>query len=277
MDQVQYGGSLGGPIVADRTFYFGNVEQRRLDQTGLTTISEANASAINARLRAVGYAGPLVATGLYANPVDTTNVLGKIDHQINGRDQLSVRYSLYDVRAENARGAGGLTAPSASSGLDNLDQSIALGNTLILSSRTVLETRAQIARGNLRAPAADPIGPAVSIAGAGSFGTSSGSPTRRVNTLYQVVNNLSHHAGAHAFRAGVDALYNDDQITYPRSVRGAYTFSSLANFLSGTYNNAGFTQTFGVSEVAQTNPSIGVYVQDEWKAGAQLTLNLGVR
>lgn len=277
MDQVQYGGSLGGPIVADRTFYFGNVEQRRLDQTGLTTISEANASAINARLRAVGYAGPLVATGLYANPVDTTNVLGKIDHQINGRDQLSVRYSLYDVRAENARGAGGLTAPSASSGLDNLDQSIALGNTLILSSRTVLETRAQIARGNLRAPAADPIGPAVSIAGAGSFGTSSGSPTRRVNTLYQVVNNLSHHAGAHAFRAGVDALYNDDQITYPRSVRGAYTFSSLANFLSGTYNNAGFTQTFGVSEVAQTNPGIGMYLQDEWKAGARLTLNLGVR
>ena len=31
------GGSLGGPLVANRTFYFSNVEQRRLDQTGLTT------------------------------------------------------------------------------------------------------------------------------------------------------------------------------------------------------------------------------------------------
>ena len=50
--------------------------------------------------------------------------------------------------------------------------------------------------------------------------------------MYQVVNNLSHQAGAHALRAGVDFLYNDDSITYPRSVRGAYTFSSLANFLS---------------------------------------------
>ena len=39
----------------------------------------------------------------------------------------------------------------------------------------------------------------------------------------------------------------------------------FANFLTGTYNNAGFTQTFGVTEVAQTNPNLGVYIQDEWQ------------
>ena len=277
MDQAQYGGSLGGPLVANRTFYFTNIEQRRLDQTGLTTITDANTAAINARLAGVGYGGPLVATGVYPNPVDTTNVLGKLDHQISGRDQLSVRYSLYDVRAENSRGAGGLNAPSASSRLDNLDQTIALSNTLTLSSRTVLETRAQFAHGDLGAPATDQIGPAVSVAGVASFGTSSGSPTRRVNSLYQVVNNLSHQAGAHALRVGVDFLYNDDQITYPRSVRGAYTFSSLANFLADVYNNAGFTQTFGVSAIAQTNPNVGMYAQDEWKVSPEVTVNAGVR
>ena len=58
MDQSQYGGSLGGPVVTDRTFYFANVEQRRLDQSGLTTISPANVSAVNARLSAVGYQAP---------------------------------------------------------------------------------------------------------------------------------------------------------------------------------------------------------------------------
>ena len=110
-----------------------------------------------------------------------------------------------------------------------------------------------------------------------SFGTSSGSPTRRINQLYQVVNNLSHQAGAHAFRGGVDFLYNDDQITYPRSVRGSYSFSSLATFLAGVYNNAGFTQTFGASDVSQTNPNLGVYAQDEWKVSTRVTLNVGVR
>jgi hypothetical protein len=277
MDQAQYGGTLGGPLVANRTFYFANVEQRRLDQTGLTTITDGSVAAINARLTAVGYGGPLVVTGVYPNPVDTTNVLGKVDHQISGRDQLSLRYSLYDARAENSRGAGGLNAPSASSQLDNLDQTIALGNTLTLSARTVLETRAQFARSDLRAPATDPIGPFVSVAGVASFGTSSGSPTRRVNSLYQLVNNLSHQAGAHAFRVGLDVLYNDDDITFPRSVRGAYTFSSLANFLAGVYNNAGFTQTFGVSDVAQTNPNLGMYAQDEWKLSPEVTLNVGLR
>ena len=104
----------------NRTFYFTNVEQRRLDQTGLATISDANVAAVNARLAAVGYQGPLIATGIYPNPVDSTNLLAKVDHQVNGRDQFSVRYSLYDVAAENSRGAGGLNAPSASAALDNL-------------------------------------------------------------------------------------------------------------------------------------------------------------
>jgi hypothetical protein len=51
----------------------------------------------------------------------------------------------------------------------------------------------------------------------------------------------------------------------------------MANFLSGTYNNAGFGQTFGITELAQTNPNLGVYVQDEWKVTPAVTLNAGVR
>src|SRR5205814_4822514 len=110
-----------------------------------------------------------------------------------------------------------------------------------------------------------------------AFGTLSTSPTRRLNKMYELVDNLSHQAGAHALRAGVDFLYNDDTITFPRSIRGAYSFSSLANFLAGVYNNAGFTQTFGATVVAQTNPNVGLYAQDEWKILSTLTVNAGLR
>jgi hypothetical protein len=277
MTQRQYGGSIGGPVVRDRTFYFANVEQRRLNQTGLATISDDNVTSINDRLAAVGYPGSLITTGIYPNPAHSAYALGKVDHQVNGKDQFSARYSAYHVTSDNSRGAGGLNAPSASAGLDDTDQSAAFSNIATLSSRTVNETRAQVSHGDLSAPPSDLVGPAVSITGVASFGTLSGSPTRRQNTMYQIVDNVSHQSGAHAVRAGVDFLYNGDTITFPRSIRGAYSFSTLANFLSGTYSNSGFTQTFGTTSVSQTNPNVGVYGQDEWKLRRDLTVNAGLR
>jgi len=277
MQQWQYGASAGGPLVRDRTFYFANVERRELDQTGVVTIAPDAVRAINSRLATTGYRGPLVATGVYQSPVRSTNVLSRIDHQIGGADLLTVRYSAYDVRADNARGAGGLSAPSASAALDSIDHAIAASNTRSLSGATVNETRAQFAWSNLEAPPTDAIGPAVSIAGVASFGRLSSSPTARRNRLLQVVDNISHQSGPHAIRAGFDFLHNRGRITYPRAAGGSYAFSSLENFLAGVYNNAGFTQTFGATGVSQSNSNVGLYAQDEWKVRRGVTLNYGVR
>ncbi len=277
MTQAQYGASLGGPIVHAKTFYFANFERRELNQSGLATITPANVAAINARLSAIGYPGPQVSTGIYPNPVHLGNFLGKVDHRFGERDQLTARYSLYHTTSMNSRGAGGLNAPTASANLNDADHVIALSNSYTVSARAVNETRGQFWSSRLQAPPSDPIGPAVSISGVATFGTSSGAPTGRHNKLAQVVDNFSYQAGAHALRAGVEYLYNDDTIEYPRSARGSYSFSSLANFLSGNYNNSGFTQTFRNSRVHQTNPNVGFYAQDEWKAAKSLTVNLGVR
>ncbi len=275
--QAQYGASLGGPVVRDRTFFFGNFERRDLNQSGLITITPANLAAINQRLDAVGFSGLRPTTGIYPNPVHLSNVLAKVDHQFSARDQFSVRYSLYDTNSSNSRGAGALNAATASQGVDNADHTLAVSNILTLSPRTVNETRGQYTHSDLQAQPSDLAGPSVNISGVAVFGRLSSSPTGRLNHLVEIVNNLSHQAGAHAFRAGGNFLYNDTTIQFPRSVRGAYTFSSLANFLSGVYNNAGFTQTFGNTVVAQTNPNVGFYVQDEWKVRPSFTLNAGLR
>jgi hypothetical protein len=277
LTQAQYGASLDGPIIRNRTFYFANFEQRELNQSGLITISTANVTAINARLLALGFGGPLLFTGLYSNPVHNTNFFGKLDHEFSARDQFNARYSLYDVHSTNSRGAGALSAASASAGLDNRDQTIAAANILEFSPRIVNETRAQFTHSDLDAPPSDPIGPAVTISGIASFGTLSGSPTARRNNLYELADSLSWQHTTHAIRAGIDFLDNNDTITYPRSYRGSYSFSSLTSFLAGTYNNSGFTQTFNNSVVSQTNPNAGFFAQDEWKPDPHLTLNLGLR
>ena len=277
MHQDQYGASLGGPMVRDRTFYFANVEQRRLDQSGLTTIAPATVNIINARLQAVGYPGALISTGVYPSPVDSTNVHARVDHQVSGADQITARYGQYNVSSSNSRGAGGIGAPSGSAALENVDRTVAVSNTMTLSPRTVNETRAQYAFSDLRAPSTDPIGPTVNIAGVAVFGTFSSSPTLRVNKMFEVVDNVSHQRGAHALRAGVDFLFNQDTINNPGAIRGSYSFSTLANFLSGTYNNAGFSQVFGTTSATQSNPNVGIYGQDEWKVGSNLTVNAGLR
>ncbi|MCU1329593.1 MAG: hypothetical protein JWN34_4963 [Bryobacterales bacterium] len=277
MTQAQYTAGLGGPVVRDRTFYFASFEQRLLNQSGLITIHPANVAAINNRLATTGYSGAPIFTGLYSNPVHNINFLGKLDHRLNNRDDFSLRYSVYSVASRNSRGVGALSATTAAADLDNTDHTIAVGNVLTVSPRMVNETRGQITWSELAAEPTDPSGPAVSISGVATLGRATGSPTGRGNRLYELADNFSWQSGAHAFRAGVDFLYNDLTITYPRSVRGSYSFSSLANFLSGTYNNAGYTQTFGNPVVSQTNPNIGVYAQDEWKLTPKLTLNAGLR
>jgi len=275
MDQEQFGFSLGGPVRRNRTFYFTNVERKVLDQTGVVAITPENVAIINTKLNQVVYPGMPVTTGIYPNPVHSSNVLGKIDHQVSGADQLSVRFAQYDVVSEQSRGVGNLNAPSASSALDSIDRSLAISNVWTISSNTVNEIRAQISHADLKAYSTDRIGPQVAISGVANFGTLSSSPWRRENTLFQAVSNLSHRAGAHALRAGVDVLFNDDTITFPRTFRGSYTFSSLANFQTGNYS--GFAQTFGDPAISQKNPSVGLYAQDEWRVNSRLTLNGGIR
>ena len=220
MRQAQFGLSVGGPIVRDRTFYFVNAERRHLDQTGLSTIAPENVAVINDRLVTVGYGGPSVATGEYPQPVRATHLIGKVDHHQDSGGHLSVRYSLYSVDAENSRGAGALNAPSASASLDNSDHAVAVGHVRSLTPTTVLEARGQFAYGDLEAPPTDPVGPSVSIQGVAGFGRLAGNPTGRRNRMYQAVGNLSHQAGAHALRTGIDVIHNDSTITYPTRQQG---------------------------------------------------------
>ena len=94
--------------------------------------------------------------------------------------------------------------------------------------------------------------------------------------MYQVVDNLSHQAGAHALRAGVDFLFNDDTITYPRSVRGSYTFSSLANFLAGALQrlHADVRRPGRLADESRTSASTR---RTNGRSARGLTLNLGLR
>ena len=165
LTQAQYGASLGGPVVRNRTFYFANFEQRLLNQSGLITIAPANVEAINARLRSFGLPGRADCDRPLSESRAQRELLREVDHQFNARICLARATACTGVYSENSRGAGALNAATASAGLDNLDQTIAASNI----ADAVAADRERDARPvhvqQPEAPPSDPIGPAVSIAG----------------------------------------------------------------------------------------------------------------
>ncbi len=116
----QYGGSLGGPIIKDKTFFFADYEGQRENGSQSSTACVPSAADIAAATAAIGGPGninPVIAALLKRSPwpattvsdsncpnVTTANpfrnrvdsVIGKIDHNLNERNLMTGRYYFGD-------------------------------------------------------------------------------------------------------------------------------------------------------------------------------------
>jgi Carboxypeptidase regulatory-like domain/TonB dependent receptor len=273
--QAQYGATFGGPVRRDRTFFFSNFEQTRLNSAAVVTIAPAAAAAVNTRLDALDYSGPRLSTGVVPAGNDATNFLLRLDHQLGQSSQFIARYNLYRLDALNARNVGGLNAVSRGTALVDRDQTLALSLVTTLGQGALNEVRFQFTRSRLVAPVNDEAGPAVNISGVTNFGTATFSPTRRDADVFEALDNLTTQRGAHSYKFGGDYLHNSLRIEFPGATRGVYTFTSLSNFLTGSYGN--YQQAFGEPSQTISNPNVGLYVQDEWRPRPGLTVNYGLR
>jgi hypothetical protein len=276
LTQAQYGASLGGPIRRGQTFFFTNFEQMNQNAAGIITIAPENVTAINTTLDSIGYRGQRITTGEFPNSTDARNFFAKVDHRASERHQAAVRYSFYDVLSTNARGVGGLSAISRGTNLDNRDHTIAGSDVFTASGNTINETRVLFTHSDLAAPLLDPEGPAISISGVANLGTSSSSPTARLGNTFEAAETISLVAGRHTIKAGGDYLLNRETIVFPGALQGTYSFSSLSAFQAGRYD-VSFQQAFGAASQFQSNPNMGVFFQDEWRATSRLNVNAGIR
>src|SRR4051812_36090080 len=275
LNQNQFGLTFGGPIVRDRTFWFGNLERTQQDRTGIVTIAPASVIAVNATLDASGYRGPRITTGNFPTGYTGNNAFLRIDHQASAGPRLQVRYNLYNVTSANARNVGGLSDISRGAALDDTDHSVAASYLTTLSSGMINEARLQYTHSRLGAPVNDIVGPAVTIAGVANFGVATSSPTGRDTDVVQAVDTVTIQHGTHLVKTGVDVLYNRINILFPGALQGSYTFASLADFQRGVY--AQYQQAFGVPSLLQSNPNLALFAQDEWRLRSDLTVDLGLR
>ena len=308
----QFGASLGGPIVAEKTFFFVNYEGLR-QARGNTTIN----TTLTAEAREGNLAGgpvtvdPAVAAAVALYPLPNGEVLGdtglfifpnntmadqqfvtmRIDQELRDTDKLFFRYTLDDgARVSETDFALGIL----SNGSRN--QSAALEETHIFSpgllntarfgfsrTRTITgKTKSQVAGTDDPSlefvPGVGVMGP-IDVSGLTEFpgGSGAGDKDDHVFNSYQFSDDLTWVRGRHFLKLGGSLERTQFNTNSENRKTGDFRFRSIAQFLTNDPDRFR-AQLPGSDTVRGHRQWIGaLYLQDTWKIASQITLDLGLR
>jgi outer membrane receptor protein involved in Fe transport len=278
----QYGGSLGGPLVHDRHFFFVSWDAQRNSIANLVLFTppatgDADTLAGITRLKALA--------GDYDVTRDQDVYLVKTDSEL-GRHHLSLRWNRQDFVGGNQESSGNTIALEHSgSSLRQVDTA-ALNFSTPLSNTLFNEVRGQWAKDH-EPGTANSANPEATINYPGSrlvIGRNFFSPRETTIKRWQIADTATWILGRHTARAGFDI--NSDEILnyFPGNFSGSYVFQSIGAFQRGTPNGAGesYTQAFAGPGTTgpTTHPDVfetALFVQDEWQLRDNVTVNAGLR
>jgi outer membrane receptor protein involved in Fe transport len=267
---------LGGPIVKNKTHFFGGYEHTERDLSGLAviTITPANQALLGLNEPAYQPRG-----------LNTEFAIGKVDHQINNANRFSFRYMFFD-NFITANIGGGLNSVQRAN--DFTDRQHSTGAQLIstVSATMLNELRVQYAtRAQSRAPnALAGSGPAISIANVANFGgpvaTIADSGFAFTQNVFQVNDNFTVMKGSHSLKTGIDLQWVADTRVSPPAQN--YTFPNAQAYLDAKngvnrLSYTSFTQYFGLPNLEYNTTQYGVFIQDDWRVSPSLKLLYGVR
>jgi hypothetical protein len=117
--------------------------------------------------------------------------------------------------------------------------------------------------------------PNINISGFEKLGSWHNRPQHWANHYYDYQDNLSYLMGKHTLKFGGEFATIDVTNAIPDTGRGLIAFGSLQGFFAGTPSKGNLLS--GSAEREETWKSTAAYLQDDWRIGPRLTLNLGVR
>jgi hypothetical protein len=286
----QYGGSLGGPILRDKTFFYFAYEGLRqtLGQTlpGLVPSDSFRAM--------VAQQSPALIPILNAFPEGqfpsgtSTNVsesIGsgrqldhedsvvlRLDHHFSPADSVYLRFN-FDASYSDVPLIEGQTYLNDRQLVTSRPVNGELESLHLFSPRLVNELKFGFNRGNVYTTDQSVLQTpyAISISG---FTTLSGNEYKPgVGNTYSYIDNLTWIKGAHTLKFGVEV--RRIQLNQGNTANGTITFSSAANFMNNLVSSATYAAELPVNGLRKTETYS--YVEDEWKIRDNLTLNAGVR
>jgi outer membrane receptor protein involved in Fe transport len=260
----QFGGTLGGPIVKDKTFFFLNYEGRRRGAS--PTYAPDLYNNIDAIDLAKAYLG-LSPEGCYLKPAECTGSpfsylqgvlktvnndygFAKLDHQITTNNRFALRYVVEDARdlgelIGNTEDGGGIGVPSGARNLFIRDQSLVGTLNSVLKPNLVNTFLGQYARRHYNFPGATGE-PNLDVVNDLSFGHNFGTYDAIYESRAQFSDSVSWVKGNHVAKFGFDGNYVWSYNNYPGftperilipNLDCLYQFADTINLLGpgGTY------------------------------------------
>jgi hypothetical protein len=305
-ERNQFGGSLGGPIVASRAFFFAGYEAliERLGKTISTVVPDDNArqgilptgnvgvnSAVAPFLNEYPRSnGPVLGQGLavfnfpFDQRLDQNFVQGRIDYNLAER-QFFGRYTF-----DNTTQFLPTDYPQFPRTFFSRNQFFTGEYREVLSSSTLNTARIGFSRTrigqNVEANTSQPLPVfvpgrdltgAIDVGGLRRFGPQSSANLRLVQNVFSFQDDLVQVRGRHLLKAGALVEHYQDNMVNPTFSLGIYSFPNLSAFLRNVPNNF-----VGLTPEAQFDrywrfTLFGFYLQDDYRLSPRVTVNGGLR
>src|SRR6266542_1298669 len=276
-NRQQYGGSFGGPLRQDKTFFFTAVE--RLSQTRTAFINLLSDPSIfqptasqNALINylsgvqpfaqlAAGLRGALTtaaaayprtiqlfnnASGQFPFDESQTQFSARLDHTFSERSSGYLRFNTSDSDFEN-QAAGALTAVSRSREVTMFNGGVVASHNYQVGSSAFNELKLQYSYSRGGFFPNDPFGPEINIQGFGNFGRDTFLPSKVIERHYDVYDNFSKIFGNHTLKFGGSIFFNR-------------LASTSETYLGGRFN---FGAAIPLGNIIALNPALGPTVLNQ--------------
>ncbi len=281
-NRQEVGGSVGGPIVKDRAFFFFALERFRERQ--------------NVRVRPDAVINLQLIPGIQfvpeiPSPYDDTLLSAKVDHRLTDKQNMFYRYSFQKYTAENDQITfppltdltGGNTNTNRMHSFvvnHNYNFTPTILNQFTFHVQDFFNEILGVTNNPLvtfGAPVLYQIGPNTNV------------PQSTTERKYQFRNDLSWVAGDHSLKFGVNYIYTKlGGYFYFGSKGHTINFFDTPQVISTNrtlypqgFATPGAVRSISFADGEATHDQVfhqqALYVQDDWKVTRKLTLNLGLR
>lgn len=267
-ERDQLGFSLGGPILRDRLHFFVSYEGNEQDRNATVFRGGSFDSApANVQQFLSGF-----ETGVLTSPFESDLYFGKLSWQPASSQTL---YATFHRRDEQeVRGFGGQrTREGAESFEVGTDAFVAKHTWVIGDVLNELSGTVQALQWNPAALASDsPRLNYIGILDVGGKDATQDFQQDRIGLRDDVSYGLTWR-GSHTLKAGASVNWLDYKVTKNQFENGLFEFRSDEQWQFPFQARVGF----GDPTLEFSNTQAGLYLQDDWQIGSNLTLNLGVR